>query len=510
MRFTRMFRACICVLLVALLLGSLPILAEEPQAKPPLLLQTGRSLAFENGRLYGINASPQYASNGAVLVPLRLIAERLGGAVSWDGLTKQTVLTVGDTVLIFASGSWNCFVGGQSRMLPSPATIIGETFFIPLLALEWIPGIYIQAYGYYEGAYLVIADTAKTAKSTESFNAALAAFGPNEGLFDRTTVQLRLGSRFALAGGKETQLCQRGGSLVPYRATDGMAMIPTAFCAKALGVNPADCSTIPVTTKDGVGYSALKDFTAALGLYGYEDQNGGILISPWELSERQDLQTRAWERVSQWPLKDDEDVKGYIALTFDDGPSGSISARLLDGLKTRGAHATFFLCSYRMGTFPQTLPRYLAEGHEVGSHSANHTILTGCSSDTLAWELDQANAAIMKQVGIQPQLMRPPGGGYNQAVLSALASRDMRCIMWSVDPQDWKYHNKDTVVHNILSKVQDGDIVLLHDMYDSSIDAALSVIDTLQAQGYRFVTVSELARIKGVTLKPGAVYAQIR
>lgn len=86
----------------------------------------------------------------------------------------------------------------------------------------------------------------------------------------------------------------------------------------------------------------------------------------------------------------------------------------------------------------------------------------------------------------------------------------MSCILWSVDPMDWKYHNTQTVVQNILSTVKDGDIILLHDMYNTSVDAALSIIDTLQAQGYCFVTVSELASIKETTLTPGAVYSQLR
>ena len=123
-----------------------------------------------------------------------------------------------------------------------------------------------------------------------------------------------------------------------------------------------------------------------------------------------------------------------------------------------------------------------------------------------AAELDVTSAALQAATGTAPTLMRPPGGAYNGTVLRALQARGLSCILWNVDPQDWLLRDRQKVVDAVLSSVGDGDIVLLHDMSDASVDAALEIIDTLQARGYRFVTVSELAARKGVTLEPGKVY----
>lgn len=544
----QVFRAGLSLLLaLVLILGCVPALAAEAEEAAEaaastdgvkLLLQVGSARAVLNGQTASLENAPQYFTNGAILVPLRFVADTLGAQVSWDGAAKRTVLTYGDTQLSFGRDSWNCMANQVRVGMSAPARIENDTFYIPLAALTLLPGVYVHTYGYYDGGFAVVRSAPLTdADLPACREEALKAFGPNAGLLERTALQLRSDSRYAYYGGEQKELCKKGGTLTPGQAADGSAMVPLEFCAKALGgtytqgangptvtyggrtaVFSANAVTVDgvgrtcqTQTKDGVWYGALPAFTQALGLYGYVDAaSGGILISPYDLSARQDLQKQVWNRVSQWALKSDEDVKGYIALTFDDGPSGPLSARLLDGLKARGAHATFFLCSYRIATFPQTMPRYLQEGHEVGSHGANHVMLSDCGSEKLASELDQANAAILKRAGVQPVLMRPPGGDYNKTVLSALADRGMSCIMWSLDPLDWKYRNKDTVVRNILAQVKDGDIVLLHDLYATSVDAALSVIDTLQAQGYRFVTVSELARIKGVTLQPGAVYTHLK
>ena len=154
------------------------------------------------------------------------------------------------------------------------------------------------------------------------------------------------------------------------------------------------------------------------------------------------------------------------------------------------------------------MSRYLAEGHEIGNHSATHATLTTCSASKLSSELDNTNAALNAWTGVTPTLMRPPGGAYNSTVLSALKARGMSCILWSVDSQDWLLRDRTKILNRVLPEIGDGDIVLFHDMSNVSVDTALELIDTLQAQGYRFVTVSELAEIKGVTMTPGTVYRQ--
>ena len=128
---------------------------------------------------------------------------------------------------------------------------------------------------------------------------------------------------------------------------------------------------------------------------------------------------------------------GYVALTFDDGPSGPITMRLLDGLRERGAHATFFLCGYRMEQYPAPVPRYLAEGHELGVHSTVHANLTKLSPGDLRRDLSDTVRAIETSAGVRPTLLRPPGGAYNEAVLEAAEAKGLSVILWSVDTRDW-------------------------------------------------------------------------
>ena len=172
-----------------------------------------------------------------------------------------------------------------------------------------------------------------------------------------------------------------------------------------------------------------------------------------------------------------------VALTFDDGPSGALTERLLDGLAARGVHATFFLCGYRIDLYPELAARIAAEGHETGTHGDTHSYFTSMS-----------------------RAERPPGGLYDAAVLQQTACADLPVILWSVDPEDWHVHDADAVTAHILRHAGPGSVILMHDLTDSSVTAALRVIDALQAQGYEFLTVSELAARSGTALTPGQAY----
>lgn len=197
---------------------------------------------------------------------------------------------------------------------------------------------------------------------------------------------------------------------------------------------------------------------------------------------------------------------GYIALTFDDGPSGPITEALLDGLRERGAHATFFLCGYRMKEYPGPLLRYLAEGHELGVHSTEHLDLTGLDRERLREDLGVTAQMIRDVTGRAPTLMRPPGGAYNDLVRSEAKDLGLSVVLWSVDPRDWASKDASAVREAMAGSAGDGDVILMHDMSRSSVEAALGLIDALAPRGYRFVTVSELFARKGQTLTPGEVY----
>lgn len=199
----------------------------------------------------------------------------------------------------------------------------------------------------------------------------------------------------------------------------------------------------------------------------------------------------------------------YIAITFDDGPTGNEDGRterLLDGLKERGAHATFFLCGYRVKDFNSMMNRYLAEGHEVGNHTMDHKNLTTEVCDGGLQQVGSNNDLIQSYTGQKPTVMRPTGGACDAEVQAAMKQLGMPIIQWNLDTLDWKYRDASAVKARIVEGAQDGSIVLEHDLYETTVEGVLAAIDELQPQGYAFVTVSELAKIKGVTLEPGVVY----
>ena len=198
----------------------------------------------------------------------------------------------------------------------------------------------------------------------------------------------------------------------------------------------------------------------------------------------------------------------YVALTFDDGPTAGVTERLLDGLRERFVPATFFLCGYRLERCPELLQRMADEGHELGIHGQTHRYLHNCTPETVREELTETANRVEELSGVRPRLFRPPGGLTGGAVKPTAADMGLSIILWSVDPEDWACHNSETVAQRILHAVRDGDIILLHDLSDTSVQAAMTVIDTLEAQGYRFCTVSELAFLRGTMPEAGEVYGR--
>lgn len=196
--------------------------------------------------------------------------------------------------------------------------------------------------------------------------------------------------------------------------------------------------------------------------------------------------------------------KKYVALTFDDGPSGKYTQKLLDGLAFRGAKATFLLCGYRMEQYPELTQRIADEGHEIGYHGFSHDSMRNMSRRTIGQELIDSQALLPE--GCEPAFFRPPGGFITDGVRQVAEARNLAILSWSVDPRDWATKSVGNIEQAVLKNVGDGDIVLLHDMTISSVQAALDIVDALQQQGFQFVTVSELARLRNVRMEPGKTY----
>ena len=194
----------------------------------------------------------------------------------------------------------------------------------------------------------------------------------------------------------------------------------------------------------------------------------------------------------------------YLALTFDDGPSGIHTRQLLAGLEVRNAKATFFLCGYRIRQYPQMTRQILESGHEIGIHGDTHKNMAPMSRREIAAEINATRSLLPEKCPVR--LLRPPGGCCSDAVDQVAGAMGLAIIGWNLDPKDWATQDAAAVGKSILDDVQDGDIILLHDMSVSSVNAALNIVDLLTDRGFTFVTVSELARLRETRLIPGACY----
>lgn len=193
----------------------------------------------------------------------------------------------------------------------------------------------------------------------------------------------------------------------------------------------------------------------------------------------------------------------YIALTFDDGPRQGTTDRLLDGLKERGASATFFLIGEQAQSNPELVRRMQAEGHQIGNHTWNHVRLEGASAPEVTEEVGRTEALLTELLGGSGYWLRPPYGLITAGTEAQIA---VPMVKWSIDPRDWESRNTEKVVQAVLKDAKPNSIILLHDIYPTSVDAALQIVDTLQAQGYLFVTVEELLHLNGVTPQAGTMY----
>lgn len=176
-----------------------------------------------------------------------------------------------------------------------------------------------------------------------------------------------------------------------------------------------------------------------------------------------------------------------VAITFDDGPHSIYTEMLLDGLKERDVVATFFVIGVNVEGNEDVLKRISDEGHLIGNHTYSHENICDCSQNQLDDEISKTNILIKKVTGKDVKYIRPPYGDCKEKTIN-----NMTVVLWNVDPRDWCITDEDQVVKSIVDNVSDGDIILLHDIFKSSVNAALKTIDILKEQGYEFVTVEEL------------------
>lgn len=178
-----------------------------------------------------------------------------------------------------------------------------------------------------------------------------------------------------------------------------------------------------------------------------------------------------------------------VALTFDDGPHKVYTKQLLDGLRERGIHASFFLMGENLEGNEELIRQMKEDGHLIGNHSFCHVKLTEEGAEQVCRDVEKTGDLIEDLTGQYPRYLRPPYGDWNEALEEKL---DLETVFWTVDSLDWKLKNTEKIVKRVEKSVKNGDIILMHDIFSTSVEAALQLADELQSQGYQFVTVDEL------------------
>lgn len=189
--------------------------------------------------------------------------------------------------------------------------------------------------------------------------------------------------------------------------------------------------------------------------------------------------------------------KPLIAVTFDDGPSAHTTIRLLDELQKRNMKVSFFVLGNRVEEYPQIVRREYMEGHTVGSHTYNHLNLINLTDYDVYKEISSTNNAIYNAIGQEVKYIRPPYGNTNDNIKKI---GNMTTVMWSVDTEDWKHRDAEYIKNKVKEKAHDGAVILLHDLYDTSIDGVLMAMDELHEQGYEFVSLDEMITLKNIQL----------
>lgn len=188
-------------------------------------------------------------------------------------------------------------------------------------------------------------------------------------------------------------------------------------------------------------------------------------------------------------IRQDNKELQKVALTFDDGPHPYYTEQLLDGLKERGVHVTFFVTGEHVELHPDIIKRMHDEGHLIGNHTYSHIQLTKSNREKFKEELVKTSKVIQEITGDEVIYVRPPYGTWDKKFEEEL---NMIPVLWTVDTLDWCSKSASGIVNKIITKVDDNDIILMHDYYDTSVTAALQAIDRLLEEGYEFVTVDEI------------------
>lgn len=228
----------------------------------------------------------------------------------------------------------------------------------------------------------------------------------------------------------------------------------------------------------------------------YYFNSNGYILTGWQTIDDKDCyfdEDGKYDETKQRPM---------IALTFDDGP-GEYTEELINCLVENNAKATFFMLGQNVEAYPEIAKKLSDAGMELGNHSYSHPDLVTIGADAAAQQVSNTDAALKAATGFEATVMRPPGGSFNDSVKAAI---DHPLIIWSIDTRDWATKSEDQTYQVVMDNAQDGSVVLMHDIHEWSVKAAIRMIPDLIAKGFKLVTVSELAEAKGKTLQSGNAY----
>jgi Predicted xylanase/chitin deacetylase len=200
--------------------------------------------------------------------------------------------------------------------------------------------------------------------------------------------------------------------------------------------------------------------------------------------------------------KNDVFINGFtdkkeVSLTFDDGPDGTVTPKILDILKANKVNASFFFIGENVKNFPQVVKRTYNEGNLVLNHSYTHPELSKKNNAEIDKELCQTENSIFSLIGKRPAIIRPPYGDLSQAAVDEIKKNNYKMIIWSIDTFDWSQKEKANIINNVISNVRPGDIILMHSNGDkkTTAEALPEIIKQLKENGYDMVTVDKLLKI---------------
>lgn len=511
----------------ALKTGGLPSFAPKPDSHQ-LVLQIDNSAALKDGEVVNLDdgkgnaITPYIDESGNMLVPIRPLVEGLGGSLVFEDETFK--ITMGSKTVELGQDAYSIEgVDGESHTLPVKPTRNGNSFYVPGRAVTEALGGQIAYYPPAEGGYVICAIGDVAEGDLDALKAtAQEKLGYSVQQYLKDCLAVRDGSSSVMLNGDTVQLesndkvkKEEDGLYFP---AESLSEISSGSLKYADGAVTKDGSRLDLAVKtiDDTPYVKMSDLASALGKNYCEPADGMAVLTGYVLDGHKMQMDAIAAQASGLPsLGNIPQADAYIALTFDDGPTGGssgLTVKLLDALKEHNAHATFFMCGYRIKDFHTHMDRYLGEGHEVGNHTMNHPMKTlkGQSSSFVHEEVDSNTDLIESYVGQKPTVMRPVGGAYDDNVKECMKESGLPIINWSLDTLDWKNRDADIIYQKIVDNAQDGDIVLMHDLRQCTVDGVSRAMDTLADRGFAFVTVSELAAIKGVTLEPGEVYTDFR